>query len=390
MFGVQPSLAGIPVSEDTAMRFLAVHACVKVLAESLAVTPLILYERLPNGGKKRATDNSLYPILHDLPNPYCSSFEFREQMQGTVALRGNSYAKVIRNGGGRVLSLEPLIKSQVKVYRLESGRVAYDICDTPGSKPYTLLGGEGEILHIKGFSKDGLTGLSPIGEAREAVGLGLAAERYGAQFFKNDARPGGVLEHPGTFKKAETAQRISDEWQSIYAGDGRHKIAVLQEGMTFKPLGLSNEDSQYIETRRFQKEEICGLFRVPPHLIGDLSHATFSNIEHQGLEFLTYTMLSWFKRWEQAIHRDILTPRERETYFVEFLVEGFLRGDFASRQAGLAIQRQNGIINADEWRHIDNMNPIGGEQGTKYWAPLNMGQGGAANPAAPQVKEQQP
>ena len=375
--------SGVQVSEETATRYLTVLACVKVLSESLAVPPLRMYRRFPDGSRERALDHPLYPILHDLPNTQFSSFEAREFLQGCLGLRGNAYAEVIRTGGGRVLALNPLLPSQVHTYRLESGRVAYDVRDITGTNPRTLLAGEGELLHIKGFSKDGMLGLSPIGEAREAVGLGIAAERFGAQFFANSARPSGVLTHPQRFAKAETAQRIKDEWQRIYSGEARHSVAVLEEGMKFESIGISNEDSQYLEIRKFQRTEICALYRIPPHLIADLERSTNNNIEHSSLEFLIYTMLAWFRRWEQAIHRDLLTERERKEYYVRFDADEFLRGDFESRQRGLAIQRQNGIINGDEWRAQENMNPIKDGKGEEYWRPANMGQGTAADPSQP-------
>ncbi|MGH3848556.1 MAG: phage portal protein, partial [Pseudonocardiaceae bacterium] len=376
--------AGIYVNEDTALRLTAVFAAVKILAESLAVLPLILYRRLRTGGKERATDHPLYTLAHDTPNEDHTSFELRELLQGHLGLRGNGYAEIIRDGRGIVRELEPLDPRCVRPYRLESGRPAYEV--SASGKTRILLGRAGEILHVRAYSIDGLIGLSPIAQAREAVGLGLAAEEYGSRFFVNDATPGGVLEHPMSL--GDTARKhIKEDWQKIFAGAGRHSIAVLEEGMKYTQVGISNHDAQFLELRKFQISEIARIYRVPPHMLADLDRATFANIEHMSLEFVMFSLLPWLRRWEQAFNRDLLTPSERQTYYFEFLVEGFLRGDFESRQRGLSIQRQNGIINANEWREIENKNPIGGEDGAKYWEPKNMGTGGMADPLAPQEKK---
>jgi HK97 family phage portal protein len=365
--------SGVRVTPDTALRASAVFAAVKILAESVAQLPLILYRRRPDGGKERAFEHPLYPLLHDLPAADLTSFELREQMQAHLALRGNAYARLERDGAGRVQSIEPVHPDTVTPYRLDSGRLAYSYRpsgSTGGRGPTTFLAGEGTLLHVRGLSFDGLSGVSPITYAREAIGLGMAAEEFGSRFFAQNARPGGVLEHPGKLKNEER-DNLKRSWEDMHSGlANSHRVAVLEEGMKWQAIGLSHEDAQYLDTRKFQIAEIARIFRVPPHMLGDLDRATFSNIEQQSLEFVIYSLQPWLVRWEQALTRDLLTPAERTNHFIEFLIAGLVRGDLASRYQAYATGRQWGWLSVNDIRSLENLNPVAG--GDVFISPMNM------------------
>ena len=218
-----------------------------------------------------------------------------------------------------------------------------------------------EVLHIPGLGFDGLVGYSPIAMAKNAIGMAIACEEYGAKFFANGAAPGGVLEHPGTIKDP---QRVRESWQSTFGGSGNaNKIAVLEEGMKYTPIGISPEQAQFLETRKFQINEIARIFRVPPHMVGDLEKSSFSNIEQQSLEFVKYTLDPWVIRWEQSIQRSLLSKDEKAVYFVKFNLEGLLRGDYQSRMNGYAIGRQNGWMSANDIRELENLDRIPAEEG---------------------------
>ena len=218
-----------------------------------------------------------------------------------------------------------------------------------------------DVLHIPGLGFDGLVGYSPIAMAKNAIGMAIACEEYGAKFFANGAAPGGVLEHPGTIKDP---QRVRESWQSTFGGSANsNKIAVLEEGMKYTPIGISPEQAQFLETRKFQINEIARIFRVPPHMVGDLEKSSFSNIEQQSLEFVKYTLDPWVIRWEQSIQRSLLSQDEKAVYFVKFNLEGLLRGDYQSRMNGYAIGRQNGWMSANDIRELENLDRIPTEEG---------------------------
>lgn len=359
------TLSGTRVTPDKAEQIAAVFACVRVLSETLASLPLVLYRRLPSGGKERATEHPLYDVLHNQPNTWQTSFEWREMMQGHLALRGNAYSIIQPGIRGNASNLVPIHPDRVKVERLITGTLRYDVKDANGKSEYYL---QDEMLHLKAFSADGITGRSPIAICKPTVGLTQAADDFGASFFGNDSRPGGVLRHPE--KMAEGgAQELRDSWERLHRGRGnRHRIAVLEEGLDWKQIGVNPEEAQFLETRKLQINEIARIFRVPPHMIADLERATFSNIEQMSLEFIAFTMLPWLQRWEQVILRDLIT--EPEVYFAEFLVDGLLRGDTLARYQAHAIGRTWGWLSANDVRGIENMNPI--EGGDIYLSPSNM------------------
>ena len=358
--------SGKPVNERTAMQTTAVYACVRILAEAVASLPLHVYEYQDDGGKKLVHDHLLYYLLHDEPNPEMTSFVFRETLMSHLLIWGNAYAQIIRDGAGRVLGLYPLLPDKMDVQRDDKGNIYYvysrNSDENPMFKEYGNIKLKAEdVLHIPGLGFDGLIGYSPIAMAKNAVGMTLACEEYGASFFANGANPGGVLEHPGVLKDPS---KVRESWNSVYRGvSNAHKIAVLEEGMKYQQIGIPPEEAQFLETRKFQINEIARLYRIPPHMVGDLDKSSFSNIEQQSLEFVKYTLDPWVIRWEQSLQRSLLLPGEKGKYFIKLNVDGLLRGDYQSRMNGYAVGRQNGWFSANDIREMENMNPIPDEEG---------------------------
>ena len=348
--------SGKAVNERTSMQTTAVYACVRILAETLASLPLHTF-RYTEGGKEKAIAHPLYYLLHDEPNPEMSSFVFRETLMSHLLLWGNAFAQVIRDGRGRVLALYPLLPDRMTVDRTTNGELFYEYRKDTGS---VFLRAE-DVLHIPGLGFDGLIGYSPIAMAKNAIGIAIATEEYGATFFANGANPGGVLEHPGVVKDPK---RVRDSWNAVYQGSSNaHRIAVLEEGMKSQPIGIPPEQAQFIATRKFQLNEIARIFRIPPHMIGDLDKSSFSNIEKQSLEFVKYTLDPWVVRWEQSLQRVLFSTKEKQEYFIRFNVDGLLRGDYQSRMNGYAVGRQNGWLSSNDIRELEDLNRIPAELG---------------------------
>ena len=359
------SSAGKRVNERSAMQMTAVYSCVRILAEAVAGLPLHLYRYKEDGGKEKAIYHPLYLLLHDEPNPEMSSFVFRETLMTHLLLWGNAYAQIIRNGKGEVIALYPLMPDRMTVDRDRDGKLYYEYTvstdDAPTVKGTVVRLKPSDALHIPGLGFDGLVGYSPIAMAKNAIGMAIACEEYGAKFFANGAAPGGVLEHPGTIKDPG---RVRESWQSTFGGSGNaNKIAVLEEGMKFTPIAIPNNEAQFLETRKFQIEEIARMYRVPLHMIGDLDHATFSNVEHLSLDFVKYSLDPWIVRWEQSLQKALLSDSEKGQYFIKFNVDGLLRGDYASRMQGYATARQNGWMSANDIREKEDMNMLSEEEG---------------------------
>ena len=363
LFG--PSTSGKSVNEFTAMQTTAVYACVRILSETLAALPLQLYRYTP-GGKERVYDHPLYHLLHDEPNPEMTSFIFRETLMSHLLIWGNAYAQIIRDRLGRVQGLYPLRPDKMSVCRDENGQIYYIYTKTtdenPAVRPYGQVPlRKDEVLHIPGLGFDGLVGYSPIAMARNAVGMTMACEEYGASFFANGASPSGVLEHPGVLKDPS---KVRDSWNAVYQGSANaHKVAVLEEGMKYQQIGIPPEEAQFLETRKFQLNEIARLYRIPPHMIGDLEKSSFNNIEQQSMEFVKYTLDPWVIRWEQAMQKSLFLPEEKKQYFLKFNVNGLMRGDYESRMTGYSIGRQNGWLSANDIREMEDMNPVPDEEG---------------------------
>lgn len=364
-FYMGASSSGKVVTERSAMQMTAVYACVRILSEAIAGLPLHLYRYKEDGGKGKAIDHPLYVLLHDEPNPEMSSFVFRETLMTHLLLYGNAYAQIIRNGKGEVVGLYPLMANKMSVHRDAGGQLYYQYTrsfdEARTVKEDIVFLRPPDVLHIPGLGFDGLVGYSPIAMSKNAIGLAIATEEYGSKFFANGAAPSGVLEHPGTIKDPP---RVRDSWQQTFGGSANsNKIAVLEEGMKYTPISISPEQAQFLETRKFQINEIARIFRVPPHMVGDLEKSSFSNIEQQSLEFVKYTLDPWVIRWEQSLMRSLFSHEEKKTYFVKFNVEGLLRGDYQSRMNGYATARQNGWMSANDIRELENLDRIPEECG---------------------------
>jgi HK97 family phage portal protein len=367
--------SGKPVNEHTAMQMTAVYSCVRILAEAIAGLPLHLYKYTASGGKEKALSHPLYFLLHDEPNPEMSSFVFREALMTHLLLWGNAYAQIIRNGKGEVIALYPLMPNRMRVDRDSKGKLYYSYTrysdEASAINGMTVTLRPSDVLHIPGLGFDGLVGYSPIAMAKNAIGMAIACEEYGAKFFANGAAPGGVLEHPGTIKDP---QKVKESWNMAYQGSGNaHRVAVLEEGMKYQPIGISPEQAQFLETRKFQINEIARIFRVPPSMIGDLDRATFSNVEQLSLDFVKFTLGPWISRWEMALQRSLILPSERASLFIRYNLEGLLRGDFKSRIESYAVGIQNGFYSPNDIRSLENLNLISKEEGgDNYMVNGNM------------------
>jgi len=367
-FGGGASASGIIVNPQTAMQSAAVYSCIQVLAQSVGMLPLNVYSGAPGGARKAERNHPLWPILHDQPNDYQTSVEFFEMLILALCLRGNAYAYVNRTRSGRVAELLPLHPDMVRPEMRPDFTLVYHITMPDGSfKDYEV----GEIFHVRGLTLNGWIGISPIAYARESIGLALATEKFGGQLFRNGAKMGGVLEHPGKVSK-EAYDRLKDSFDAATSGENAHKTQLLEEGLKFAKVSMTSEDSQFLETRQYQRGEIAGIFRVPPHMIGDLSKATFSNIEQQSLEFVNYTLMPWLIRIEKAIKRDLIDPKERSSISAKFNPAALLRGDNAARASyfskALGAGGSPAWMTQDEVRQVESnfgtiLNPMGGTAG---------------------------
>ena len=359
------SSSGKLVNERTAMQMTAVYACVRVLSEAVAGLPLHLYRCTEDGGKEKAAGHPLYALLHDEPNPEMTSFVFRETLMTHLLLYGNAYAQVIRNGKGEVVALYPLMPSKMSVDRDRNGQLYYTYQrsgeEAGAMKDGTVYLMPRDVLHIPGLGFDGLVGYSPIAMAKNAIGLAIATEEYGAKFFANGAAPAGVLEYPGVLKDP---QRLREDWMSQFGGSSNSsKVAVLEDGLKYTPVSISPDQAQFLETRKFQISEIARIFRVPPHMIGDLERSTYSNIESQGIDFVKYSLQPWVLRFEQNMERRLLTDSEKGSLSIRFNMEGLLRGEYKTRMEGYAIGIQNGFLCPNDIRQLEGWELIPASDG---------------------------
>ena len=358
--------AGVSVSIDNAMQVSAVFACVRILSEGVASLPLKLYRRNPDGSKELATDHPLYSILHSTPNNEQTAFDLREFQMVHLGMRGNAYCQVNRDGRGRIGEILPLDSQYMKLDRNASGQLIFHYDDNSTKRTFN----RDQIWRIGGTGTNGVTGLSPIGLARESIGLAIATERHGGSLFKNGAQVPQVLEHPHEMSD-EAYDRLKKSINEKHGGvENAHKMMILEGGSKLSSVGMTNEDSQFLQSRKFQIAEIARWYRVPLHMLNELDKATFSNIEHQSLEFVIHTLRPWLTRIEQTINRDLLLPSERGTYFAEHSVEGLLRGDTKSRYEAYGKAINDGWINRNEVRGFENLNPVDGLD--EYLVPMNM------------------
>lgn len=362
-YGGNRNPSGVRVDPETALRSTVVLACVRVLATSVAGLPLHLYRRLPDGGKEVARESPLYRLLHTQPNGWQTSYEWREQLMLHLLTHGQAFCEIVGAGPSRQLIV--LHPSRMRVERVENGRLRYRYREDGGRES---IYSQDSIMHLRWLSDDGVNGMVPVELARDAIGLARACEIHGAAYFGNGARPGVVLSTDSTLS-AEAAESLRNNWERMHRGAERaHRTAVLQGGL--KPIeigGSTMQESQYLEVRRFAVEECCRIYGVPPHLVGDLTRSSFSNIEQQSLDFLTNGLMPWLRRIESAISRDLITD---DSLFAEFDTRGVLRADAAGRAAYYNTLWNLGVASVNEIRSWENMNPVDG--GDVRFVQLNM------------------
>lgn len=361
------STSGLPITADSSLGYGPFWAGVRVLSETLAQVPLHIYRRLPDGGKEKATDHPLYDLLHTSPNPEMTSFVWREVGQSQCVTWGNSYSEKVHDATGRIVEMWPLAPDRMQIRRNDSGIKIFR---------YTKRSGEqvdlpaNKVFHVPGLGWDGTEGYSVLHMARSALGLGLAAEAFGSMFFGQGSKTSGIISTPADLDQSQ-ADTLREKFEGRHAGiRNSHRTGVLTNGATYTPTSIPPEDAQFLQTRKFQVTEMARILRLPPHMIGDLEHATYTNIEQQSLEFVKFGMLPWFVRWEQQFNKDLLG--NDPVYFCEFLIDGLERADAKTRAEVFAIRHQNGTLNADQWRASENENPLPDGAGQKYWMPLNM------------------
>lgn len=373
---VGTSASGKDVNVNTAMRVSAVYASVRILAESIGSLPLHIYQRRSDGGKDRANNHPLTKLFSGIPNDDQTPQELIEYLMWSVLLRGTAYCEIFRNGRGEVSKIEPMDSAFVMPKRGQDNRLYYeytyvsDLSGTGRGNQETRILRQDQVWRVPGLSTDGVTGYSPISQAREAIGVAIAAETHAAKTFANGTRIPAVFEMDTYLKNEDAVARLKADLAKYTGSDNSGKTMVLEGGLKYKQVGMTFDDAQFLESRKFQIAEIARMFRVPLHLLNELANATFSNIEHQSLEFVTHTLRPWCTRIEQTISRDLLTAKERGRYFAEFKIDALLRGDTKSRNESYAIAIQNGWLSRNEVRSLENRNPVEGLD--EYLVPLNM------------------
>lgn len=366
----EPSATGVRVSPEGALKLSAVWACVRLISEDVASLPFKVYRRLPEGGKEPAPDHPLYQLLHDSPNPYMTAMQFRETLQGHLLLRGNAYAEIERDGDGRILALWPLRPDRMMPPVASAGGTLLYTYRLPNGEDAKLT--QSQVLHIRGLSSDGIMGYSPIAVHRDTIGWSMGLKEYGGRYFSNNANPGGVLMIDKRMSE-EGHNRLKSDWDTVHQGlEKAHRVAILEEGVKWQSISNTPADSQFLESMKYGRVEIASIYRVPPHKINEMDRATFSNIEEQAIEYVNEALRTWLVRWEQQVNKDLFTELERKVHFVEHNMDALLRGRYLERQQGLQTQFQNGAISDDEWREIENRNPLPNGDGKIHLQPANL------------------
>lgn len=364
------SSAGVRVSEESAMRHITVYSCARVLAETLAATPLFVYQDTRSGKKRKAWDHPLYEVLYGIPNNEMCSMTWRETKMGHITLSGNCYSIITTNGRGQVIDLYPIPWTQMEPRRNEKTRkIEYVLTDRGKQELYPFE----KIFHIPGLGFDGVKGYSPVRMAQEAIGVGLATDEFAGRFFSQGMNIGTVIQYDNPFDPESRAELKKDLMERGAGLANSWMPLIVDDGGKIERIPMPLQEAQFVEIQKLTREQICGLFRVPPHMVANLERATLRNIEHQDLGFVKHTMLPWYIRWEQGIFMRLISRQDRSNgYYAKFNVEGLLRGDYKSRQEGLAIQRQNGVLKTDEWRELEERDPIGGDVGEALLVNGNM------------------
>lgn len=368
MFGQRENVAGQFITPENVTKVAAVHACIQLIAETTASLPLAPYRRLDDGGKQTDTNHPLYNVLHNKANQIQTAMEFREQLVASCLLTGNGYALKLIDGTGLVTELLPLTPQSVRAVKLVNGRVRYEVTRDQGTVVYT----QDEILHLRYRTVDGFTGISPITEARNVIGTAMAQQEFEGTFYKQGAKPSAMLSHPHQLTEPQR-YNIKKSFAEDHSGTANmNKLIVLEEGMTYNQVSMSQRDAEYIESRRLTLEDIARIFRVPPPAIGILNDATYSNISEQSRMLVSQTLRPWFVRIEQAMNEALLTPQGRQTHFIEHNADGLLRGNQQERFDSYRVGREWGWLSVNEIRQRENMGSVGPE-GDTYREPLNTG-----------------
>jgi len=362
--GYGRSDSGINVSEKQAMRLATVYGCIKVIGEDLSSVGLSIYQSLPNNSTRKAPDHRLWGMLHDEPSPYMSAMIFREALIACNLIYGNAYVYINRDKATRPVNLLLLPPDKTQPSMVD-GALYFVTTATKEGTPRLLLAKD--VIHVPALSFDGITGISPIRNCMQAVGLGIAAEKFGCQFFGNGARASGVFSHPGTLD-TEAYENLKKSIQQATTGDNALRPIILEEGLKWDQVTIPPEEAQFLETRKFQRSEIAAIFRVPLHLLQDLERSTNSNIEHQSIEYVRHTLRPLAVRIEQEINRKLLPA----PFFCEHDLDELMRGDFATQTAGFEAMRNAGVYSSNDIRRRLRENPIPAEEGGDvYLAPLN-------------------
>lgn len=368
-FGIASS--GVPVSEKGAMQLTAVWSAVNLISSTIASLPLNVYTRDNRGSKQIAYNSPLQNLLHNIPSENYTSYQFRNTMVCHLLLYGNAYAIIERNGGGRPVSFKIVEPEYVEVTVGADGKSYYTIQNE--DKVYQSK----EMLHFVGLSYDGVKGKSPISACREALGVGLATQKFGAKFFENGAILSGVLQTDGKLTE-ESAQRLRTSWNNRFGGVYKsHSTAVLEGGVNYKPISVPLVDAEFVKNRSFTIAEIARIFRVQPHMIMDLERSTNNNIEQQSIEFVTYTLMPYLVNIEQEFNRKIFSPNEQKNSYVKFMVSGLLRADVDSRGDYYRRLFEIGVLSANEIREFEDLNRVEGLD--EHYVPLNLGEAGKNN-----------
>lgn len=366
-YGGKTTSSGVNITATTAMQIAAVYSCVLVLSQSVGQLPLHLYRR-EGRDRVRVDGDPLSPLVSFRPNAWMTGYDWKQLAMVHLLLRGNSFWLKTRGTNGQLREILPIHPDRIKgVVQDELYRLWYKVAR---SKTEVDTIPQADILHFKGLSFDGIAGLNPIEYAREMMGLSAAAEKHGAKMFSQGARLAGLLSHPGKLSQ-EAADRLEASWAEKYAGiEGAYKTAVLEEGMEFTSMSMTADDSQFLETRQYQRSEIAGFFRVPAHFVNDLEHATFTNVEHLDLAFVKHSLAPWLVAIEQTLQRDLMSPEQQADHYFKFVLDAILRGDTITRSQAFQRAIMGGWMSPNEVRELEDRNPY--EGGDEFQIPSNM------------------
>ncbi len=379
-FGGGESSSGVRVGHQKAMQFTPFWAAVRIISGTIASLPFKVYRNLEGGGKEPITDHRAYRLLHDRPNDYVDAVTFLETRMAQVLCYGNAYAEIQRDGAGRPVALWPLLPDRTSRKITEAGQFIYEV-RLPAGDTVTLP--DADVLHIKGLGADAYTGYDVVTYHKEALGYGIAVKEFGSRFFSNNAQPGGNVEHPGQMSEP-AYKHFKESWNEAHQGlENAHRVAILEEGMKFHEYGVDPQKAQALEVQKWTVDDCCRIFQIPPHMLGSMEFSKYNNVEELRIDFLTMTMLYWFRKWEQECSYKLLMPSERGRLFCEFVADGLLRGNVAARTQYYMAGRQWGWLSVDDIREKENMNPLPDGKGKIYLEPLNMRPAGSPDPKPP-------